>query len=55
MTFAELLDTGWTPPADDLHNDLFAPESWETIDAMHGTFSVEDREVGFERGRGSYR
>jgi hypothetical protein len=53
MTFVELLDLGWTPPADDLHDSLSAPELGEP-QAIEGIYTT-DREAGFERGRGSYR
>jgi hypothetical protein len=54
MTFQELLATGWTPPADDLHDDLFAPETGE-VHEVKGVYATTDRTPGFERGRGSYR
>ena len=50
MTFDQLLATGWTPPADDLHDSLFAPELGESPDEMRGTFEG-DRAPGYERSR----
>jgi hypothetical protein len=54
MTFEELLATGWTPPADDLHEDLFAPEHAEAVE-LRGSFADTNRTPGYGRGRGSYR
>lgn len=54
VTFEELLATGWTPPADDEHDSLFAPELG-TPRTIEGTFGTTGREAGFDRGRGSYR
>jgi hypothetical protein len=55
MTFEELLDMGWTPPADDLHEDLEAAPSGEPRAKIRGTFAATGREAGYEKGRGSYR
>jgi hypothetical protein len=51
MTFEELLETGWTPPADDLHDSLFAPELEEAPDEMRGTFAPTGRTAGYTRSR----
>jgi hypothetical protein len=54
LTFPALHATGWTPQADDLHDDLFAPETGE-VHEVKGVYATTDRTPGFERGRGSYR
>jgi hypothetical protein len=54
MTFNELLASGWTPPADDEHDSLFAPELGTPQD-IEGVYATDGREAGFDRGRGSYR
>lgn len=55
MTFEELLDMGWTPPADDLHDDLNAPDRGEPRGEIRGTFTTTGREAGYEKRKGSYR
>ena len=51
MTFAELLEMGWTPPSDDFHDDLRAPERGEPVDTIRGTYPTTGREAGYRRTR----
>lgn len=53
-TFEQLLAIGWTPPADDLHDDLRSPKQG-TPRRIEGIYATTGREAGFDRGRGSYR
>jgi hypothetical protein len=52
MTFEGLLDLGWTPPADDVHDSTFAPKS---EDAREIEGSYEDRGREARGGRRTYR
>lgn len=49
MTFQELLDRGFTPPADDLHDSLTAPPAGEPRDVIRGSFPTTGRAAGYER------
>jgi len=53
-TWEQLLALGWTPSADELHEDLFAPTTGEARE-LRGSFEDRGRSAGFDRGRGSYR
>lgn len=58
MDWAELQAAtgGFAPPADDMHDDLFAPQHEAARERIEGVFEDRgNRSAGFERGRGSWR